>query len=59
LFAEWKKELKPYDNPELKASSKAQLKATKSSYNEMLDGMREAEKSMQPVLNLFFYFATL
>ncbi len=53
LFAEWKKELKLYDNAELKASSKAQLKATKARYNEMLEGMHEAEISMQPVLNTF------
>lgn len=53
LFAEWKKELKLYDNAELKASSKAQLKATKSQYNAMLEGMHEAEISMQPVLNTF------
>lgn len=53
LFAEWKKELKLYDNAELKASSKAQLKATKSQYNVMLEGMHEAEISMQPVLNTF------
>jgi len=53
LFAEWKKELKLYDNAELKASSKAQLKATKVQYNAMLEGMHEAELSMQPVLNTF------
>ena len=53
LFAEWKKELKLYDNAELKASSKSQLKATKARYNEMLEGMHEAEISMQPVLNTF------
>lgn len=53
LFAEWKKELKLYENPELKASSKAQLKTTKARYNEMLEGMHEAEISMQPVLNTF------
>lgn len=53
LFAEWKKELKIYDNAELKASSKAQLKVTKAQYNAMLEGMHEAELSMQPVLNTF------
>ncbi len=53
LFAEWKKELKLYENAELKASSQAQLNATKSQYDVMLQGMHEAEKSMQPVLNIF------
>jgi len=53
LFAEWEKELKLYDNAELKASSKAQLKATREQYNTMLKGMHDAEKSMQPVLKTF------
>jgi hypothetical protein len=53
LFAEWKKELKIYNNAELKVTSKAQLKATKAQYNIMLEGMHDAEISMQLVLNSF------
>ncbi len=53
LFAEWKKELKQYENADLKASSKKQLNVTQARYQSMLAGMHEAEKSMQPVLNIF------
>lgn len=53
LFKEWKKELKLYENPDLRASSKKQLDATQARYKVMLDGMHEAEASMQPVLTIF------
>ena len=53
LFKEWKKELKLYENPELRASSKKQLDATQARYDVMLEGMHEAEASMQPVLAIF------
>lgn len=53
LFKEWRKELKLYENAELRASSKKQLDATEARYKVMLKGMQEAEASMQPVLAIF------
>lgn len=53
LFAEWKKEIKLYENTDFKAASKKQLDGTQARYKSMLAGMREAEASMQPVLGMF------
>ncbi len=53
LFKEWEKELKLYENKELRASSKKQLQKTKAHYQEMLASMHTAEKSMEPVLKTF------
>lgn len=53
LFDEWEDELKEYQNKELRDSSKAQLKSTKSRYKEMLASMHQAEASMDPVLRIF------
>lgn len=53
LFDEWEKEIKLYQNKELARSSKEQLSATRSRYQEMIGHMKEAEKSMDPVLRLF------
>ncbi len=53
LFDEWEAELKLYQNKELRNSSKAQLRKTKARYKEMLASMRQAEKSMTPVLKIF------
>jgi type I site-specific restriction endonuclease len=53
LFEEWQDELKLYENKKLKASSKQQLELTKKRYQGMLKSMRQAESSMQPVLNNF------
>jgi t-SNARE complex subunit (syntaxin) len=53
LFDEWQEELQLYENQKLKAASKQQLSKTKSRYRDMLKSMREAEKTMQPVLNNF------
>lgn len=53
LFDEWADEIKLYENRELARSSKKQLSATKARYEEMIGHMREAEKSMEPVLRLF------
>lgn len=51
LFEEWQKELALYQNQSLKATSSRKLKETKRRYGEMLNSMKRAEKSMQPVLN--------
>jgi hypothetical protein len=53
LFNEWEAELAEYQSQELRQSSKDQLKKTKQRYQEMLTGMHQAEKSMQPVLKIF------
>ena len=53
LFDEWKKELKEYQNKELRNSSKQKLQMTQKRYNEMLTSMHRAEASMEPVLKIF------
>ncbi len=53
LFKEWGNELKLYQSRDLRATSKAQLRKTKSKYKDMLASMRQAEKSMFPVLKIF------
>lgn len=53
LFDEWADELEEYQNKELRDSSKAQLRSTKSRYKEMLTSMHQAEASMEPVLRIF------
>ncbi len=53
LFEEWEQELSQYTNANLKRSSQRQLSETKNKYSEMMRSMRQAEKSMQPVLNTF------
>ena len=53
LFREWEDELALYENKELARASKKQLNATRIRYDEMLDHMRRAEQSMEPVLRIF------
>ena len=53
LFDEWQEELELYQNQNLKAASTRKLKATQRHYGEMLNSMRQAEQSMQPVLSSF------
>ncbi|MCB1756401.1 MAG: DUF2959 domain-containing protein [Gammaproteobacteria bacterium] len=53
LFEEWADEIEQYNNADLKRSSQAQLRDTRSRYKEMLTSMRRSEKSMQPVLTTF------
>jgi len=53
LFREWKAELKEYENQSLRRSSEKQLTATKKRYAEMLESMKTAEESMEPVLRIF------
>lgn len=51
LFKEWRAELDLYQNQSLKTSSAKQLNQTRRRYKEMLSSMKQAEKTMQPVLN--------
>lgn len=53
LFEEWEEELELYQNKELKRSSAAQLRKTKSRYRELLINLHRAEDSMEPVLKIF------
>lgn len=53
LFVEWQEELEMYQSRELRNSSREKLLKTKSRYREMLSSMRQAEKSMDPVLRIF------
>ena len=53
LFEEWEEELELYQNKELKRSSAAQLRKTKSHYRELLVNLHRAEDSMAPVLKIF------
>ena len=46
-------ELDLYENKELAAASKRQLTATRTRYDEMIEHMYRAEKSMDPVLTIF------
>lgn len=53
LFEEWEEELEQYSSRSLKAKSAEQLRQTKKQYNQLIRTMRNAEKSMTPVLNVF------
>ena len=53
LFDEWEKELKEYQNPQLRRSSADKLKITRKRYKDMLTSMHRAEASMAPVLKVF------
>jgi hypothetical protein len=53
LFDEWEGEIKQYKDSDLQAKSRAQFKATKERYNELLNAMRRAEATMKPVLDTF------
>ena len=53
LFDEWEDEIKLYENKDLARSSKKQLNDTRARYEDMLSHMKEAEKSMEPVLRIF------
>ena len=53
LFAEWKKELSQYSNPKLKAASAQNLQITRQRYAQLIDKMRRAQQSAQPVLHSF------
>ena len=53
LFREWESELDLYENKELARASRRQMNATRNKYDQMLDHMRRAEQSMDPVLRIF------
>jgi len=53
LFEEWEEELSLYKNQKLKAQSQRNLRDTQAKYKTMMKGMRNSEKSMQPILATF------
>ena len=53
LFAEWEAELEQYASETLRRDSRRLLDETRPRYRDMLETMREAEASMQPVLTAF------
>ena len=53
LFAEWEKEIKEISTPTLQSSSREQLRATRERYQGLHTALKNAEKSMAPVLTQF------
>ncbi|HBT96258.1 MAG TPA: DUF2959 domain-containing protein [Desulfobulbaceae bacterium] len=53
LFSEWQQELGEYQSQELRRESETRLRETKARYRQMIGSMRQAEKSMEPVLRIF------
>jgi predicted nucleic acid-binding Zn-ribbon protein len=53
LFSEWEDELDEYSSPALRADSKRLLEQTQRRYAALIRTMRQAERSMEPVLNVF------
>ncbi len=51
LFAEWEKENRQIETPELRQTSRQQLVDTRQRYEEMLTSLKRSERSMDPVLH--------
>ncbi len=51
LFSEWETELGDYSNGNLRRDSERQLKATKRKYSRLITSMRNAERTIDPVLS--------
>ena len=51
LFAEWEKEIKQYSSPSLAESSRQKLRATRERYDSLHAALKDAERSMTPVLS--------
>jgi len=51
LFAEWDKENRQIETPELRETSRRQLTDTRQRYDQMLAALKKAEQSMDPVLH--------
>jgi predicted nucleic acid-binding Zn-ribbon protein len=50
LFKEWEKEIKQITTPSLADSSRRQLRETRARFEPMVEALKKAESSMQPVL---------
>jgi hypothetical protein len=53
LFQEWEKELGEISSESLRNNSKTKLRETRGRYNELIDALKRAEQSMDPVLTRF------
>jgi hypothetical protein len=53
LFTEWEKEITQISSPNLQASSREQLRATRQRYQGLHAALKSAENSMTPVLTQF------
>lgn len=53
LFAEWEKEITQIGTPSLQSSSRQQLQATRERYEGLRAALKNAERSMTPVLGQF------
>ncbi len=53
LFVEWEKELDEYSNASLRRDSQRLLNDTRTRYAALLKAMQRAERSMNPVLEVF------
>lgn len=53
LFGEWEKESTQISTPSLQASSRQQLRATRERYEGLHAALKNAERSMSPVLTQF------
>ncbi|MEO7675768.1 MAG: DUF2959 domain-containing protein [Verrucomicrobiota bacterium] len=53
LFSEWETELKEISSASLRDKSREQLRETKRRYETLLEALKRAEKSMDPVLTQF------
>ncbi len=51
LFKEWRKELGLYSNARLRRDSENKLRSTERDYDRLINAMRAAERSIEPVLN--------
>ncbi len=50
LFSEWEKEIQQISTPALQSGSRRQLQATRDRYRSLADALKDAERSMEPVL---------
>ncbi|MDX2148513.1 MAG: DUF2959 domain-containing protein [Planctomycetota bacterium] len=53
LFKEWEGELGQFQSADLRESSRRQLEATRSKYDQLVGAMKAAEAKMDPVLRAF------
>ena len=53
LFTEWSKELEQYSSDQFRQQSEAQLRDTRTRYDQLISAMNRAEARMEPVLVVF------
>lgn len=50
LFKEWEQEIRQITTPSLADNSRRQLRETRARFDQMVEALKKAERSMQPVL---------